>query len=280
MTIAIHGAAPVPHLGVIRVEGTDAATFLHGQLTQDFALLGMSEARLAAWCSAKGRVLATFVGFKRSHTEILLVCQRDILPAMVKRLSMFVLRAKAKISDASGDFTLYGMLGSAVSDAAGSVGGDFFEHLAVVGEHGGAAVGACKAIRGPVEHGAERHSAEAARCLRGGFRRREAHSCEVHGPQAFEPALRRERRHTADVDHGDARDEPQHEQHAQWDAEVAMREDQGAAEEGHGRSELHRLRDETTHSVRRRIGCRDVGLGVGPHADRRPNLTDRFEFVA
>ncbi len=113
MTIAIHGAAPVPHLGVIRVEGTDAATFLHGQLTQDFALLGMSEARLAAWCSAKGRVLATFVGFKRSHTEILLVCQRDILPAMVKRLSMFVLRAKAKISDASGDFTLYGMLGSA-----------------------------------------------------------------------------------------------------------------------------------------------------------------------
>ncbi len=122
MTIAIHGAAPVPHLGVIRVEGADAATFLHGQLTQDFALLGMSEARLAAWCSAKGRVLATFVGFKRSHTEILLVCQRDILPAMVKRLSMFVLRAKAKISDASGDFTLYGMLGSAVSDAAGSVG--------------------------------------------------------------------------------------------------------------------------------------------------------------
>ena len=122
MTTAINGAAPVPHLGVIRVEGEDAAKFLHSQLTQDFALLGMSEARLAAWCSAKGRVLATFIGFKRDHGEILLVCQRDILPVMLKRLSMFVLRAKAKINDASGDFLLRGLLGPAVADVAGSVG--------------------------------------------------------------------------------------------------------------------------------------------------------------
>ena len=122
MTTAINGGAPVPHLGVIRVEGEDAAKFLHGQLTQDFALLGMSEARLAAWCSPKGRVLATFIGFKRNHGEILLVCQRDILPAMLKRLSMFVLRSKARISDASGEFVLHGLLGQAVGLVAGSVG--------------------------------------------------------------------------------------------------------------------------------------------------------------
>ncbi|MDP2092591.1 MAG: folate-binding protein [Hydrogenophaga sp.] len=105
------GAAPLPHLGVIRVHGADAAKFLHGQLTQDFSLLGLSEARLAAFCSAKGRMQASFVGFKLSHDDILLVCSRDLLPATLKRLSMFVLRAQAKLSDASDAFALWGVAG-------------------------------------------------------------------------------------------------------------------------------------------------------------------------
>ena len=56
MTYPLNGIAPLSHLGVIRVEGEDAAKFLHGQLTQDFALLGMDQARLAAFLSAKGRM--------------------------------------------------------------------------------------------------------------------------------------------------------------------------------------------------------------------------------
>ena len=122
MICAFQGSSPVPHLGVIRVEGEDAAKFLHGQLTQDFALLGLSEARLSALCSAKGRVLATFVGFKRSPADILLVCRRDILAAMVKRLSMFVLRAKARITDASDAYELRGLMGPAVLSVAGASG--------------------------------------------------------------------------------------------------------------------------------------------------------------
>jgi folate-binding Fe-S cluster repair protein YgfZ len=38
------------------------------------------------------------------RADLLLVCSRDILPATLKRLSMFVLRAKAKLSDASAEF--------------------------------------------------------------------------------------------------------------------------------------------------------------------------------
>ena len=109
--LATRGVAPLSHLGVIRVEGEEAAKFLQGQLTQDFALLGLSEARLAAFCSAKGRMQASFVGFKRSHDEILLVCSRDLLAATLKRLSMFVLRAKAKLSDASAEVAVYGLVG-------------------------------------------------------------------------------------------------------------------------------------------------------------------------
>ena len=93
MSQVLNGVCPLPHLGVLRAEGEDAARFLHGQLTQDFALLGPAQARLAAFCTAKGRMQASFIGFKRSPAEILLVMSRDILPATLKRLSMFVLRA-------------------------------------------------------------------------------------------------------------------------------------------------------------------------------------------
>jgi folate-binding protein YgfZ len=105
------GAVALTHLGVIRVEGEDAAKFIHGQLTQDFSLLGQDQARLAAFCSAKGRMLASFIGFKRSPTDILLLCNLDLLPATLKRLAMFVLRAKAKLSDATGEFMIYGESG-------------------------------------------------------------------------------------------------------------------------------------------------------------------------
>lgn len=109
LTAPLQGAARLDQLGVIRVQGDDAASFLHGQLTQDFSLLGLSDARLAGFCSAKGRLQASFVGFKRGHQEVLLVCQRDLLAQTLKRLSMFVLRAKAKLSDATGEFQVWGL---------------------------------------------------------------------------------------------------------------------------------------------------------------------------
>ncbi|GAA6141058.1 folate-binding protein [Hydrogenophaga sp. 5NK40-0174] len=102
------GYATLQGWGVIRVEGEDAASFLHGQLTQDFSLLGSEQARLAAYCSPKGRMLASFVGFKRSANEIVLVADKSVIAATVKRLSMFVMRAKVKLSDASDEFTLLG----------------------------------------------------------------------------------------------------------------------------------------------------------------------------
>lgn len=116
----LNGVAPLIDLGVIRAEGEDAAKFLHGQMTQDFSLLGLSEARLAAFCSAKGRMQASFYGFKRSHSEILLVCSKDILAPTLKRLSMFVMRAKAKLTDASNDYAVYGLAGNAIESIAGA----------------------------------------------------------------------------------------------------------------------------------------------------------------
>ncbi|MET1114668.1 MAG: folate-binding protein [Comamonas sp.] len=120
MTQSLHGIAPISHLGVIRVQGDDAANFLHNQLTQDFALLDLQHARLAAFLSAKGRMQASFIGFKRSASEVLLVCSLDLLPTTLKRLSMFVMRSKAKLTDATAEFTLCGLIGDAVATAGGA----------------------------------------------------------------------------------------------------------------------------------------------------------------
>jgi folate-binding protein YgfZ len=116
----LNGIAPLTHLGVLRAQGEDAAAFLHGQLTQDFALLGTDRARLAAFCTAKGRMLASFIGFKRGPDEILLLCDRSLLAPTLKRLSMFVLRAKCKLSDATAEFSLQGLAGDSAIQALGA----------------------------------------------------------------------------------------------------------------------------------------------------------------
>ena len=103
--------------GVIRALGADAASFLHGQLTQDFALLDRDHARLAGFCTAKGRLLATMVGWRGGEDEILLALPAETLAATLKRLSMFVMRAKCKLTDASSEFAVYGLLGTPAAEA-------------------------------------------------------------------------------------------------------------------------------------------------------------------
>jgi folate-binding protein YgfZ len=70
----------------------------------------MQHARLAAFCNAKGRMQASMLGWKTSAEEVLLVMRADLLPQTLKRLSMFVLRAKVKLSDATAEWTVQGRL--------------------------------------------------------------------------------------------------------------------------------------------------------------------------
>ena len=107
----LNGISPLPHLGVIQAQGEDAAHFLHNQLSNDVLLLPVGQARLAAFCSAKGRMQASFVVIKTSPDTVLLVLSLDLLAQTLKRLSMFVLRAKVKMTDASDQWQLRGLLG-------------------------------------------------------------------------------------------------------------------------------------------------------------------------
>ncbi|ASV99393.1 YgfZ/GcvT domain-containing protein [Paraburkholderia aromaticivorans] len=106
-----HGAyMPLTQFGVIDATGDDAASFLHGQLTNDTQHLDAANARLAGYCSAKGRLLASFLTWRGGETIHLLV-SKDVQAAVQKRLSMFVLRAKAKLTDASGELAVIGLAG-------------------------------------------------------------------------------------------------------------------------------------------------------------------------
>ena len=123
VTPAPQGAVRLGDWGVIRAIGPEARSFLHGQLTQDIEHLPAGQARLAGYCSAKGRLLATFVVWSCNEQETLLACSADLLDSVLKRLSMFVLRAKCKLSDASAEWPLWGITGEVAADAPGPVWG-------------------------------------------------------------------------------------------------------------------------------------------------------------
>ncbi|MET3130733.1 folate-binding protein YgfZ [Oxalobacteraceae bacterium GrIS 1.11] len=107
--------APIGTLGLIGVSGDDAASFLHNQLSNDVEHLSVGVARLAAYCTPKGRMLASFLMW-RNNTSIFLQLPRDIQAPLQKRLHMFVMRAKATLHDASSDVILG--LGGARAEAA------------------------------------------------------------------------------------------------------------------------------------------------------------------
>jgi len=108
------GACALPHLGLIHTQGVDAAHFLHNQLSNDFLLLPPEQARLAAFCNAKGRMQASFIGFKTSAEDVWLVLRQDLLAQTLKRLRMFVMRAKVVLNDVSEQYQVFGVLGNAL----------------------------------------------------------------------------------------------------------------------------------------------------------------------
>jgi len=99
--------ANLDQYGLFKVTGSDARAFLHAQLTNDIENLPPARARYAGWCSAKGRLLATFLVIPVAE-GFLLQLARDLVPGVHKRLSMFVLRSKVALSDVTGQWQQYG----------------------------------------------------------------------------------------------------------------------------------------------------------------------------
>jgi len=99
---AVNGTivADLSQLGVIAFRGEETATFLQGQLTNDVRNLHADGAQWNGYCSPKGRLLGNFLMWRQGE-DTCLQLSGDILAGVLKRLSMFILRAKVQGRDAS-----------------------------------------------------------------------------------------------------------------------------------------------------------------------------------
>ncbi|MES2237447.1 MAG: folate-binding protein [Pseudomonadota bacterium] len=108
---------PMADLGLIRASGADAVSFLHNLMTNDIQGIAETNASTAGFCTPKGRLLAIFLVW-RENNDYLLMLPKEILPPLLKKLSMYVLRAKVKLTDATDERALIGIsVPAAVSPA-------------------------------------------------------------------------------------------------------------------------------------------------------------------
>jgi folate-binding protein YgfZ len=121
-----HGAgayAVLDQFGVIDARGPEAAAFLHNQLTNDVSGLATGAAALGGLCSPKGRLIASFLYWRQVSAAadgasasdsaavdgVRLLISADIREAIQKRLSMFILRSKVKLIDATPELAVVGL---------------------------------------------------------------------------------------------------------------------------------------------------------------------------
>lgn len=110
-TLATHAAyAELSDVGLIAFQGDDTTTFLQGQLTNDARKLTQHQAQYSGLCSPKGRLLGSFLLWQQGDSTYLQLAA-ELQPALQKRLSMYILRAKVKARDAREEMVRVGIAG-------------------------------------------------------------------------------------------------------------------------------------------------------------------------
>ena len=102
--------ADLSHEGQIAVNGLDAVTFLQGQLSTDALELNAETSQFSSWSNAKGRVISLLRVWQREDV-LYLGLPKAVLPTVLKRLSVYVLRAKVTLTDASARLARFGLAG-------------------------------------------------------------------------------------------------------------------------------------------------------------------------
>ena len=115
---------PLPDYRVLTIRGADAEAFLQGQFTQDVKATGVDTARLSAYCTAKGRMLASFIMWQKAQAETpqenayQVLVRSDVAESFAKRLRMFVLRSKVTVEDTGVTPLAYWAGSNALADKA------------------------------------------------------------------------------------------------------------------------------------------------------------------
>lgn len=87
----------IPYLATARFSGDDAGSFLQSQLSADIAALQPGSATFACYCTPKGKVLGLMYVIRASDA-FQVIANRELLPAMLKRLQMYVFRSRVEFA--------------------------------------------------------------------------------------------------------------------------------------------------------------------------------------
>jgi folate-binding protein YgfZ len=111
-------AAMMPGRGVVRVSGPEARDFLHGLVSNDILSLRPERAGYAALLSPQGKVLFDFLVVP-DEDSFLLDCERARAGDLVKRLTLYKLRAKVAVADVSAEWRIAALWGDSIAARLG-----------------------------------------------------------------------------------------------------------------------------------------------------------------
>lgn len=97
--------AALPHLGVLALDGPDAATFLQGQATCDTRALSADRGALGALCNLQGRMIVSFYVLPVAD-GLRLVMPRDRVDAVLAHLKKYAVFSKVTLRDDSSAYTV------------------------------------------------------------------------------------------------------------------------------------------------------------------------------
>lgn len=89
---------PLSHYGMLEVRGPDAEKFLQGQITCSAADVSPTLSAPGAYCTAKGRVVASFQLLRAGDDSFLLRMRRDVLDIAARSFGKYIVFSKAKLS--------------------------------------------------------------------------------------------------------------------------------------------------------------------------------------
>jgi len=102
----------IKNRALLRVSGSDAETFLQGQLSNDINKLDASSVQLNAYCQHQGKILALF-WLTKYEDSFFLSFPSDLLEAIKPRLQMFVIMSDVTIEDITKEYIQVGSISEA-----------------------------------------------------------------------------------------------------------------------------------------------------------------------
>jgi folate-binding protein YgfZ len=113
-------AALLPDRAVLEISGEDREHFLQGLVTNDVAGLQEGEARFAGLLNPQGKILFDFFIVRRG-ASFLLDCPASMAGDLVKRLSLYKLRAMVAIADVSARLRVAAAWGDGAAEWEGNL---------------------------------------------------------------------------------------------------------------------------------------------------------------